>query len=303
LNSQSKTNSNQRKAYILAAVAVIFWATAPTSFKLTLKYLSTIELLFYSSFSATLALLLIIIFQGKLKQIFNSGKKEILNSAILGLMNPFFYYIILFKAYTLLPAQIAQPLNFIWPVMIVILSIPLLKQKIPLLSLLAIFISFLGVVMISTKGRLFDLHIDEPYGVLLALSSSLIWAFFFILNVKNKKDEIIRLFLSFTFGCFYTLLLFYRSISPPPFWGLIGAIYIGLFEMGITFLIWIKALKYSFSTAQVNNLIYITPFLSLVIVSIILKERILYSSILGVALIICGIILQKKIDNKNIISE
>ena len=282
---------------------MLFWATAPTSFKLTLKHLNTIELLFYSSLSASIALLIIILFQGKFKQIFNTGKKEIINSAILGLMNPFLYYIILFKAYTLLPAQIAQPLNFIWPVMIVILSIPLLKQKIPLMSLLAILISFLGVIMISTRGRLFDFSIDEPYGVLLALSSSLIWALFFILNVKNKKDEIVRLFLSFTFGCFYTFLLFHRSISLPPFWGLMGAIYIGLFEMGITFVIWIKALKYSFSTAQVNNLIYLTPFLSLIIVSIVIKEKILYSSILGIALIICGIILQKRIESKNLISD
>ena len=169
---------NQKKAYIFAAIAVMLWATASTSFKITLRYLNTIEMLFYSSLSASIALFIIILFQGKTKKVFKSGKKEIFNSAILGFMNPFFYYIILFKAYTLLPAQIAQPLNFIWPIMIVVLSIPILKQKIPIKSLLAIFISFFGVLLIYTKGRLFNLRIDEPYGVFLALSSSLIWRFF-----------------------------------------------------------------------------------------------------------------------------
>jgi len=297
-NKKSKSVVNQNKAYLFAAIAVLFWSTASTSFKITLRYLDTIEMLFYSSLTASITLFIILIFQKKTKKIFKSGRKEILNSAILGFMNPFFYYIILFKAYTLLPAQIAQPLNFIWPIMIVILSIPLLKQKISLKSLLAIFISFFGVILISTKGSLFSFRIDEPYGVFLALSSSLIWALFFILNVRNKKDEIIRLFLSFTFGCIYTLILLYPNISQPPLLGILGAIYIGLFEMGITFVIWIKALKYSSTTAQVNNLIYLTPFLSLVVIRIVIKEKILFSSIIGIILIIFGIIVQKRIGEK-----
>ena len=300
-NKDIKGIANQNKAYIFAAIAVLFWSTASTSFKITLRYLNTIEMLFYSSLFASIALFIIILFQRKTKKIFKTERKEILNSAILGFMNPFFYYIILFKAYTLLPAQIAQPLNFIWPIMIVILSIPLLKQKIPLKSLLAIFISFFGVLLISTKGRLFNLRIDEPYGVFLALASSLIWALFFIINVRNTKDEVIRLFLSFTFGCIYTFILLYPNISMPPLFGILGAVYIGLFEMGITFVIWIKALKYSRTTAQVNNLIYLTPFLSLVVIRIVVKEKILLSSIFGIIFIICGIILQKKIGDKHIV--
>ncbi len=300
-NKKSKSVVNQNKAYIFAGISVLFWSTASTAFKLTLNHLNTVEMLFYSSLSASIALFIIILFQNKTKKIFKSGRKEILNSAILGFMNPFFYYIILFKAYTLLPAQIAQPLNFIWPIMIVILSIPLLKQKIPLKSLLAIFISFFGVLLISTKGRLFNLRIDEPYGVFLALSSSIIWALFFIINVKNKRDEVINLFLSFSFGCIYTFMLLFPNISLPSLPGILGAVYIGLFEMGITFVIWIKALKYSSTTAQVNNLIYLTPFLSLNVIRIVIKERILHSSIIGIIFIVSGIILQKKIGDKNIV--
>lgn len=256
-------------------------------------------MLFYSSLSASIALFIIILFQKKTKNILNSGKKEILNSAILGFMNPFFYYIILFKAYTLLPAQIAQPLNFIWPIMIVILSIPILKQKISPKSLIAIFISFFGVLLISTKGRLFNFRIDEPYGVFLALSSSIIWALFFIINVRNKRDEVISLFLSFSFGCIYTFILLFPNISMPSLHGIIGAIYIGLFEMGITFVIWIKALKYSSTTAQVNNLIYLTPFLSLIVIRIVIKEKILLSSIIGIIFIVSGIIIQNRIGRKH----
>lgn len=302
-NRKRENIVNQNKAYIFAAIAVLFWSTASTSFKITLSYLNTIETLFYSSLTASIALFVIILFQRKIRNIFKSGRKEILNSAILGFMNPFFYYIILFKAYTLLPAQIAQPLNFIWPIMIVILSIPILKQKIPIKSLLAIFISFFGVLLISTKGRLFSFQIDEPYGVFLALSSSFIWALFFIINVRNKRDEVISLFLSFTFGSIYTFILLYPNLSLPPLPGILGAIYIGLFEMGITFVIWIKALKYSRTTAQVNNMIYLTPFLSLIVIRAVIKEKILLSSIIGVIFVVSGIILQKRIEDKHYMNK
>ncbi|MCF7859247.1 MAG: EamA family transporter [Candidatus Cloacimonetes bacterium] len=287
--------SKQNKAYIYAFIAVLFWSTAATSFKITLRFLNTVEMLFYSSLTASIALSVILYFQKKQRKIFTVTKNQILYAALLGLMNPFLYYIILFKAYSLLPAQLAQPLNFVWPIMIVILSIPILKQKIPPKSFFAIFLSFFGVIMISTKGRLLSFNVDEPYGVALALTSSLIWALFFILNVKNKYDEILSLFFSFCFGSIFTLVLLLKQFSFPPLYGILGAIYIGLFEMGLTFVIWIKALKYSNTTAQVNNLIYLTPFISLLVVRLIIKEKILISSIFGIILIILGIILQRRI--------
>ena len=49
-------------------------------------------------------------------------------------------------AYSLLPAQVAQPLNFIWPITLVLLSIPILKQKLKLKSLFALMLSFVGVI-------------------------------------------------------------------------------------------------------------------------------------------------------------
>ena len=121
---------DQKKAYLLAGFAVLFWSTAPTAFKISLKYLSILELLVFSSLTASLALLIILVSQKKLHLISEYSKKDFLHSMILGFLNPFFYYMILFKAYTLLPGQMAQPLNFVWPLMIVLLSIPMLKQKI-----------------------------------------------------------------------------------------------------------------------------------------------------------------------------
>ena len=269
----------QKQAYLYAVLSVLLWSTAASAFKITLRYLTTIQLLFFSSLTAAMASFIILLFQGKLKLLTSFTVKDYLHSAILGMLNPFIYYVVLFKAYTLLPAQEAQPLNFIWPIMIVILSIPLLKQKISIKSIGAIFISFLGVIVISTHGNLFNLKFENPYGVILALSSAVVWALFFIFNVRDKRDEIAKLFLSFSFGFIFTFILFIKVPLLPNWKGLAGAVYIGLFEMGITFIFWLKALKLSRTTVQVNNLIYLTPFLSLIFINFIIRERIVFSTI------------------------
>jgi drug/metabolite transporter (DMT)-like permease len=290
--------SDQKKAYLLAGFAILFWSTSSAAFKLTLRYLNTTELLFYSTLTATLALFLFLIGQKKLHLILAYTKKGYLHSIILGFLNPFFYYTILFKAYSLLPGQIAQPLNFIWPLMIVLLSIPLLKQKIKFRSILAILVSFFGVIVISTKGNFTSLNLENPWGIFLAMFSSIIWALFFIMNVRDTRDEVCKLFFSFGFGFLFASLVFIFNFQKPNIIGLLGAIYIGLFEMAITFVIWVKALKLSKTTAQVNNFIYITPFLALIFLSILTKEKILTSSIIGIIFIILGIVIQRRFGSK-----
>ena len=132
-------------------------------------------------------------------------RKELLNSAVLGFINPFLYYLILLKAYQLLPAQVAQPLNMIWPIILVFLSVPILGQKIEKKSFIALFISFAGVYIISSQGRLFSSGHANLTGVLLATGSSVFWAFYFILNVRDKRDEGVKLFLNFLFGSVYLI--------------------------------------------------------------------------------------------------
>lgn len=284
----------QTKAYWLALLVVFFWSGAASAFKLSLKYLTFIELLFYSTFFATCALLIIVWKQKKFNIIGKYQRSDFLFALILGFLNPFFYYLVLFKAYSLLPGQIAQPLNFIWPIMIVFLSAPILRQKIKLQSFLAIMISFAGVIIISSRGKFSEIRLEQPWGVFLALLSSLIWALFFVLRTADKRDTESQLFLGFFFGLIFVLPIFIFRFRMPSFYGLLGALYIGLFEMSLAFVFWIKALKLSRTTASVSNLVYLTPFIALILLSILVGEKILMSTITGLLLIVLGILYQRR---------
>ncbi len=179
--------------------------------------------------------------------------------------------------------------------MVVILSAVVLKQRIGIKAVLAILVSFSGVLVISTRGDLLGLQFSNPLGAGLAVSSSLVWASFWIFNIKDTRDEVVKLFLSFTFGSAYILaacLLYPEPWSFSPV-GLLGGAYIGLFEMGLTFVFWLKALRLSRTTAQVTNLVYLAPFISLFFISVIVGEEIRISTVTGLILIISGILIQR----------
>jgi drug/metabolite transporter (DMT)-like permease len=224
-------------------------------------------------------------------------KNDYLRSALLGFLNPFLYYIILFKAYSILPAQEALSLNYLWAITLTLLSIPILKQKISFISIFAIFISFIGVIIIATHGNILSLKFTNPIGVSLALSSTIVWSLFWIYNVKDTRDDVAKLFLNFLFGFIFILItvLFTRKLSIPSIPGLLGASYAGIFEMGITFILWLKVLSLSKTTAKVSNLIYLSPFLSLVIIRFAVGEEILTSTAIGLLLIVTGILVQRRI--------
>jgi drug/metabolite transporter (DMT)-like permease len=287
-----------RKSFIFALIAILFWATVPTAFKLSLKELNILTMLMIASVTSAVVLFAVIAGGKKIDLILKSTWKELLNSALLGLINPFIYYIILLKAYQLLPAQVAQPLNMIWPIILVFLSVPILGQKIKTKSFIALFISFAGVYVISTQGNLFSAGHADIKGVMLATGSSLFWALYFILNVKDKRDEAVKLFLNFLFGSIYLAitLLITKEWYVPDNWtnGVLAAVYVGIFEMGITFLFWLKALQMAESTDKVSNLVYLAPFLSLIFVHFILHEPVYYTTLAGLLLIISGIWLQNR---------
>lgn len=292
--------NNNRKSVVYAFAAILLWSTVGTAFKLTLEHLNYAQMLLYSSFVSVLFLGVLILVKKQTALLARTTFKEAAHSALLGFLNPFAYYLILFKAYDLLKAQEAVALNYIWPMMLVLLSVPILKQKISPASVLALLLSFTGAIVIAARGNLLAFDFKEPVGVAMALSSALFWALFWLLNVRDNRDATIKLFINFVFGFAYTLIycIATGNISLPPIIGLTGAAYIGLFEMGVTFVLWLNALKYTDSTAKVSNLVYLSPFLSLVFISIFVGEKIMISTLAGLVLIISGIILQQFIPSR-----
>jgi len=286
---------NQSKATLFALLTVLFWSTMSSAFKLSLGYFSFETLLLWAVIFGWTGLLGLLIYKGRLKELIPKDNKDLLRSALLGLLNPFAYYLVLFKAYELLQAQEAGVLNYSWPVILTLLSVPLLGQKIGLKSIVAILISFVGLWIISTKGAIFSLQFHSPVGVGLALSSAFIWALYWIINMRDKRSAIPKISLNMSFGLFYILVysLIVGDWQALNLNGLIGAAYIGFFEMGFTFVLWMLALNLSENTAKISNLVFLSPFMALFFIRIFVGEQIHSSTVVGLLFIISGIVLQQ----------
>ncbi len=287
--------NKSQKGYIFALSAILLWSTAAVAFKVALQYMDFIHLLLLSSISSFLVLFSILLIQNQHKKLFTFSKKQYLYSLILGFLNPFAYYMILLKAYSILPAQLAQPLNYTWPIMLILLSALLLKQKLKMISLLAAFVSFFGVYLISLRGGSFTIDIRQPLGIFLATGSSVIWALFWIYNIKDTRSELHKLTLSFFFSIFFIAfaLFLFSDFQIPETQGILAAVYTGFFEMSIAYVLWLKALKLAKRSDKISNLVFISPFLALLWIHLILGESIYNTTIYGLIFIIAGIFIHQ----------
>jgi drug/metabolite transporter (DMT)-like permease len=278
----------QRQAVLLTLLVVLFWGTAASAFKIALRQVSPYTLLVWAAAVSTGALFLILLGRGQLGRLRTLPRPVLLRAALLGLLNPFLYYLVLFKAYSLLPGQIAMALNYGWPLVLTLLSVPILRQRLSRGQLAAVGVSFVGAVLIATRGQLTHFGGLSGTGLLLAAGSTLLWALFWLGNARIGADPVVKLFVGFCSGLIAALVC---SLPPTTAWP--ALVYIGLFEMGLTFVLWLSALQLATTTARITNLVYLTPFLSLCFLRLVIGEPIHPATATGLALIVLSLLFQE----------
>jgi drug/metabolite transporter (DMT)-like permease len=138
---------------------------------------------------------------------------------------------------------------------------------------------------------------ENRLGIILALSTSLIWSVYFIYNARDSRDPLVRLFLNFVFASIYLVIgaVLKGSGFTGTLEGWATAIYVGIFEMGITFVLWLLAMQHATSNDRISNLVYMAPFLNLIWVNLVLDEHIFMTTVFGVLLLVSGIVMQNLI--------
>lgn len=285
--------NNSKKAYIYLGIGIILWASTPAVAKLLLRNLDNFQVLFFTSLIATITLFLICIFQNKLKIILNYKAKDYFTFIYTGFFGIFLYYLLTFASLSLIPAQESSIVNYLWPIMVLILATLILKERMSIKKILAIIISFVGVWVVVSKGNLFNLNFSNSYGVLFAFLGAISYGLFSVLGKKQNYEKITSMFFYYLFSFILILIIapFFTNIKFPTLMEFMGLLWLGIFTSGIAYVLWFLALKYG-ETTKMSNLIYLTPFVSLIYIYLLTGEKILYSSIIGLIIVILGIILQ-----------
>ena len=298
--------TNQNKAFLYAGLTVLMWSTIATALKLALASLAPIPLILVAMGTALLILGFLLLHRG------GSGgwadlrgltRGERLNILIQGGIL-FCYYNLLLRAFGGLPAQVAQPINSTWALVLALLSAWALRQRLSLREFLWMLFAYMGVVIVAAGGSSGELGPIRPLSLVCVLGSTLLNAVYWLLNAKNRTAPLLTLFLSFSVSFLLALLFLcldgFQTLPPPdalPWPGISAAVAVGLFEMGIPFVLWSRALKLSSSVARIGTLSFLVPFLSLFWVSLVLREPIAPSTLAGLACIVSGTFFQQRAAN------
>lgn len=277
-------------AYALAAVAA--WSTVATGFKLGLQVLAPLQLLFLGTVISAALFAVLATAGGH----WRPSRGAVLNGAGFGLVNPFLYYLVLFEAYDRLPAQIAQPLNYTWAITLAVLAVPILGQPLTRRAMAGILIGYLGVLVLLSGGPGDAGPALDWVGVVLALASTGLWAGYWLFNTRSPLPPVTLMTWSFLLAAPLVGAACYLGPGLPVLtWETLGyGAWVGLIEMGFTFLFWQRALRLTDHAARIGQLIFLSPFLSLLLIDTVLGEDVRITSIAGLTIIVAGLWISRR---------
>jgi len=287
---------NERLALACALGAVLAWSTVATGFKLGLRVLQPLQLLWLGALISLVFFATTLLATGRWRMLAGLGARDWRRVAGLGLLNPFLYYFILFEAYDRLPAQIAQPLNYTWAIMLAILAVPILGQPLTRRTLLGIVVSYAGVVVLLAQGHFDGVARVDALGVVLALASTLLWALYWLANVRLKVDALALMTGSFAVGvpAIGLACAVIEGLPALDAQALGYGAWVGLIEMGVTFVLWQTAMRRTAHAGRIAQLIFLSPFLSLLLIDRVLGEAVSPSSVAGLGLIVAGLLIARR---------
>ena len=222
---------------------------------------------------------------------------------MLGAGTLFGYHFLLFIALRLAPAVEVNLVNYLWPLLIVVLSpwyLPGIKLR--SVHVVAAMLGFVGaaVAILGARETLGTATSDaawtQPLGYLLALGSALLWANY---SLQTKRAELTgNSFPTTAVGLFGLVagllsLLCHWALEPSvrptgQDWLLLACL--GLGPLGAAFFLWDQALKLG-DVRQVGVLSYLTPLVSTVLLMLVTARPLDGSIALAATLIIGAAVL------------
>jgi len=181
---------------------------------------------------------------------------------LLGVGGLFGYHALYFAALQLAPPAEANLVNYLWPLLIVLLSAPLAGERLGLLHLLVAAMGFAGVVVLAI-GRV-SFTGTYALGYALALGCAFVWSLYSVLSRRfgETPTDAIAAFCAtsaaLSLGCH---LLFERTVWPASTTAWFAVLALGLGPAGAAFYLWDHAVKRG-DIRALGALSYATPILS-----------------------------------------
>ena len=182
---------------------------------------------------------------------------------LLGIGGLFGYHAFYFAALQLAPPAEANLINYLWPLLIVLLSAPLAGERLGWPHLVGATLGFAGVALLAF-GRGLHFAGDHALGYALALGCAVIWAFYSVLSRRfgeTPTDAIAAFCAASAALSLLCHIAFERTALPTSAAAWLAVLALGLGPAGAAFYFWDHAVKRG-DIRALGALSYATPILS-----------------------------------------
>lgn len=271
-----------------AAITIIFWSLAFVLTKLTLQYFSAFSLGFLRYLIASCVLLVVALFT----KMGMPRRRDIPWFFAAGAFGFFFYMITLNQGQAQVTASTSSVVIATVPVVTALFSCLLYGEKLRVHQWIAIFIEFLGVVILTLMNGIFSVNNGLLWLFLAALSLSAYNLF------QRKLTKTYTALQTSTYSIFFGTLLLtmfapvsVRELPHAPAIQLIYLAILGVFSSAVAYVSWAKAFSKAPQTSLVSNYMFITPFLTSLLGFLIAHEIPDLATVIGGGIILSGVLL------------
>jgi drug/metabolite transporter (DMT)-like permease len=288
--------------YFIIALPIIFWAFAFPFIKIGLQELRPINLTIMRLFIVCIIFLFIILIVPK--KFSKIQKKDILPLFLLGFVGVVMYHLGLNYGEQYMSASAASLIIATIPIFTVLFATLYLKEKITKKILVGIPLSLSGVALISlagTSGNPLEItYITAAFAVLVA---ALVGAGYTIAGKKllQRYSALSLTVYAFLFGSLGLLPFLSRSLiteAAAMTWNGWGAVlFLAVLPTVVGYVLWYVALEIK-TASEVSVFLYFIPVLSTIISFFLFQEPITWLFIVGGTLVILGLIIVNKKNQK-----
>ncbi|EJD6409878.1 MULTISPECIES: DMT family transporter [Providencia] len=274
--------------YLMYALAcVLIWSFIPIVSRLGQAGMDSFQFLFWSNLISAISVVIVALGSDyKVSKLFILPRNTIKKVFILGFLDCLFY-LLLYYGYSIENGIAVLVIQYSWPLIIILLSVVLLKDKLAGRQIVGIIIGFIAVIITFTKGQITQLHVENPTALLLVFSGAFCFALMSVFSRQYSIDPYISTVWLFIFSTLTSLvlLLLFSEVQLPSkaaFW---PTLINGILINGVSYILWFKAMNTGHS-AKIASVVFLSPVLSVLWLVLILSDPFEIAYIIGVLLVI-----------------
>ena len=281
---------------ILSAI----WGSAFIAIKVSLEYFAPLSVASYRLIIASIFLLIFYII-GQYKTLLS--KKDLLMLIFVGVVGNFLPFYLISWSEQFIQSSTAGILMGIGPILTLVLSHFLTKDdRINSVKLISIIVGFIGVLFIFEIDSLFSfqssnsIQLISKFLIIIAALGYMI-SNIVAYNTLKHIDSFSITFFATLFGALISIpFLIFSEFNQPSYFSIksiLPILYLGIFPTALAFQLRYHITKTS-GPVFLSYVAYLIPIFALIWGFILLSEKIYFSSIVGITLILIGVFIGRK---------